>query len=88
MTFEADLGCHHRVHPPVAAFSSVRPGGATCPVAADDIRHAGAAADGYAAWYAPAVLGGPLSQWAEVATAGAGLHRVGHCSQNLLSGGF
>jgi hypothetical protein len=40
-------------HPPVAAFSSVRPGGATCPVAADDIRHAGAAVDGYAAWYAP-----------------------------------
>ena len=58
------------------------------PVAADDIRHARAAVDGYAAWYAPAVLGGPLNQWAEVATAAAGLHRVGHGSQNLLSGGL
>lgn len=37
-----------------------RPGGATCPVGADD----------YAAWYAPTVLGGPFDQWAEVATAG------------------
>lgn len=54
---------------------------------ADDIRHAGAAVDGYAAWYAPAVLGGSLDQWAEVATAAAGLSRVGHGSQNLLSGG-
>jgi hypothetical protein len=55
---------------------------------ADDIRHAGAAVDGYAALHAPAVLGGSLDQWAEIATAAAGLRRVGHGSQNLLSGGF
>ena len=34
-----------------------------CPVGADDIRHARAAVDNYAAWYAPTVLGGPLDQW-------------------------
>jgi len=87
-----------------------RPGGATCPVGAEEIRRARAAVDDYAAWYAPTVLGGTLDQWAEVTTAGhlegwpdehprsvialfsrfataaAGLHRVGHGSQNLLSG--
>jgi hypothetical protein len=36
----------------------------------DDIHRARAAVDDYAAWYAPTVLGGPLDQWAEVATAG------------------
>jgi hypothetical protein len=46
-----------------------RPGGAICPVGADDIRRARAAVDDYAAWYAPTVLGGPFDQWAEVATA-------------------
>jgi hypothetical protein len=46
-----------------------RPGGATCPVGADDIRRARAAVDDYAAWYAPTFLGGPFDQWAEVATA-------------------
>ena len=46
-----------------------RPGGATCPVGADDIRCARAAVDDYAAWYAPTFLGGPFDQWAEVATA-------------------
>jgi uptake hydrogenase large subunit len=89
-----------------------RPGGATCPVGADEIRRARAAVDDYEAWYAPAVLGGTLDQWAGVATAGhldawldqhpgsviglfarfaaaaAGLHRVGHGSQDLLSGGL
>jgi hydrogenase large subunit len=47
-----------------------RPGGATCPVGADEIRQARAAVDDYAAWYAPTILGGPLDQWAQVATAG------------------
>jgi len=89
-----------------------RPGGATCPVGADEIRRARAAVEDYAAWYAPTVLGGPLGQWAGVAAAGqldawldqhphsvialfsrfataaAGLHHVGHGSQNLLSGGL
>jgi len=89
-----------------------RPGGATCPVGADQIRAARAAVDEFAAWYAPTVLGGPLEQWAEVGTAGdleawldrhprsviglfsrfataaAGLHRAGHGSGNLLSGGL
>jgi hydrogenase large subunit len=89
-----------------------RPGGATCPVGAEQIRAARAAVDEFAAWYAPTVLGGPLEQWAQVATAGdlqawldqhpasviglfsrfatgaAGLHRAGHGSRNLLSGGL
>jgi hydrogenase large subunit len=47
-----------------------RPGGATCPVGAEQIRAAWAAVDEFAAWYAPTILGGPLDQWAEVATAG------------------
>jgi hydrogenase large subunit len=47
-----------------------RPGGATCPVEADDIRRARAAVDDYAAWYATTVLGGSLDQWAEVTTTG------------------
>jgi hypothetical protein len=110
---KANPGCHHRVHPPVAAFSSVPPRRCDLPGRGrDDIRHARAAVDDYAAWYTPTVLGGPLDQWAEVATAGqldawleqhphsvialfsrfataaAGLHRAGHGSQNLLSGGL
>jgi hypothetical protein len=55
-------------------------------VAGEDIRHARAAVDGYAAWYAPAVLGGPVNQRAEVATAAIGYAASG--SQDLLSCGL
>lgn len=47
-----------------------RPGGATCPVGIEQLRHARAAVDDFAAWYAPTILGGPLEQWEQVATPG------------------